>query len=484
MSAYQLPERATRGKRLRAALEDEDANADEEFWNQEFFAEEGQDEDYKSEKEEEDVADSDFFESESEEDEADAEAVPKSPRRKTLKPPGAPPSRPKAPKPAGPKPQPKPRLPTPSEAPTDISYEAPTLRESTRQRMLEAQKQRELQKEAKPVRKQQKVGEGWRVMTQAEMLHEAARTEQENMASLKLLLALEEETKKKAAFSKKALTGPFVKYRSRAVQELQQPPQQQQPPLQQQHQQEVGPSLGDQPLQPASTSPAEVTAPGAAAADAGTSLPPGTSQAAAAEATVSEPPAVAKPQLVKVERSTLQCLNMKAPPAWLRSQRAPPPPRQPRCSITGRPARYCDPATGQYYADAAAFAEIRRRMGLPLPAPRPPPPAPLAAAAEGENHSFKAGGIPAAADGAAGASWDGQGVPGGGGGLGNRGGRKGGVGGRGGVRLPGGSGMGGSGGGSLSVQELPDEVVGLLLDVCQQFVGVQDTARVRPVGVM
>lgn len=58
---YLLPQRSTRGKRLNAALED-DAEADEEFWNQEFFAEEAEDVDFKSEDEaeEEDVPDSDF----------------------------------------------------------------------------------------------------------------------------------------------------------------------------------------------------------------------------------------------------------------------------------------------------------------------------------------------------------------------------------------------------------------------------------------
>ncbi len=31
-------DRSTRGKRYKAALADEDGKADEEFWNQEFFA--------------------------------------------------------------------------------------------------------------------------------------------------------------------------------------------------------------------------------------------------------------------------------------------------------------------------------------------------------------------------------------------------------------------------------------------------------------
>ena len=58
-----LPERASRGKRLRQALEDEEAEDDAEFWNQEFFAEEAQDIDYQESEESEDVPDTDFDES-------------------------------------------------------------------------------------------------------------------------------------------------------------------------------------------------------------------------------------------------------------------------------------------------------------------------------------------------------------------------------------------------------------------------------------
>jgi vacuolar protein sorting-associated protein 72 len=62
MATKELPQRTTRGKRLRAALDDEEEEADAQFWNQEFFAEEAADEDYQEEKEEEDVPDSDFDE--------------------------------------------------------------------------------------------------------------------------------------------------------------------------------------------------------------------------------------------------------------------------------------------------------------------------------------------------------------------------------------------------------------------------------------
>lgn len=53
----ELPQRTSRGKRIQQVLEDE---GDEDFWNQEFFAEEVQDIDYQESDEEEDVPDSDF----------------------------------------------------------------------------------------------------------------------------------------------------------------------------------------------------------------------------------------------------------------------------------------------------------------------------------------------------------------------------------------------------------------------------------------
>ena len=51
-----LPERGTRGKRMRAVMEVE-ADADDEFWTQEFFADEERDEEYKAESDSEDEYD-------------------------------------------------------------------------------------------------------------------------------------------------------------------------------------------------------------------------------------------------------------------------------------------------------------------------------------------------------------------------------------------------------------------------------------------
>lgn len=59
----ELPSRSTRGSRLQGLLDEQDS-ADENFWKQEFFAEEARDERYRTESESEDVADTDFSESE------------------------------------------------------------------------------------------------------------------------------------------------------------------------------------------------------------------------------------------------------------------------------------------------------------------------------------------------------------------------------------------------------------------------------------
>lgn len=57
-----LPQRGTRGNRLNSLIAEEDS-ADEEFWQQEFFAEEGRDVEYEKSSEGEDEADTDFSES-------------------------------------------------------------------------------------------------------------------------------------------------------------------------------------------------------------------------------------------------------------------------------------------------------------------------------------------------------------------------------------------------------------------------------------
>ncbi|KAG2431782.1 hypothetical protein HXX76_009278 [Chlamydomonas incerta] len=103
----------------------------------------------------------------------------------------------------------KPRIPR-----EPIMYVAPTLRRSTVAKVAEAEMER--QYKAKPARKPRaKNNSDWRPLTQQEMLAEAALNEIENTRSLKMLLAREEETKRKAQVVKKKNSGPSVKWRSR-----------------------------------------------------------------------------------------------------------------------------------------------------------------------------------------------------------------------------------------------------------------------------
>ncbi|CAI5480604.1 unnamed protein product [Closterium sp. Yama58-4] len=85
-----LPARSTRGKRVSEVV-GEDLDADEEFWNQKAFQEEAEDVEYAMEGEMEDVFDSDFDDDEppdNEEEEAGATEVKERPTKRRLLPPG------------------------------------------------------------------------------------------------------------------------------------------------------------------------------------------------------------------------------------------------------------------------------------------------------------------------------------------------------------------------------------------------------------
>jgi hypothetical protein len=409
-----LPERSTRGKRMRAQIEDEEAEADADFWNQEFFAEDAGDADYASEKEEEDVPDSDFFESESEE--SDAEVEVRERKKKSLKPPGAPPGgpRPRPPKPPQPKTPQTPASNSPSAAAAasdelpqsvifEAMYEAPSLRKSTRARVEEAQKEREQrEQQAKTTRRPNRQTE-YRVLTQEELLAEAARTELDNLASLKQMLAQEEETKRKANIKKQRFAGPLIRFRSRTVQVLVPPEvaarekqwhQQQSQQQQQQQQAAAAPAAGTATATAASsdaaavkqepTAAAAAADPAAAAAGADPSTDAGKASEQATPMQVDQPQQQQQdqpqqqqqpeqpqgPVLQCQARDTLQCLGMKAP-KWLLPQRAPGAAAKPICPITGTAARYRDPLTGHYYSSVEAFRELRRRVGQPLPPYQP-----------------------------------------------------------------------------------------------------------------
>ena len=67
------------------------------------------------------------------------------------------------------------------------------------------------------------------------------------------------------------------------------------------------------------------------------------------------------PQKTHTHQTTIQAIDMPLPPGLAPAGPPPPPPRggPPNCVVTGRPARYRDPATGAPYADAAAFKVLR-----------------------------------------------------------------------------------------------------------------------------
>jgi vacuolar protein sorting-associated protein 72 len=89
------------------------------------------------------------------------------------------------------------------------------VRESTRQKVQEAEDERKAVEASKPRRTSRPVVH--RQLTQAELLAEAARTAIENTRSLQYLVMIEEETKKKANIKKGKYVGPMVRLHSAAV---------------------------------------------------------------------------------------------------------------------------------------------------------------------------------------------------------------------------------------------------------------------------
>jgi len=304
----ELPQRTTRGRRMgtAAALQDEEAN--QEFWDQEFFAEEDQDEVYETESEPEDKFDADFLESEEgEEDEENVDQTEKElrqqERKKTLKPPGYKvqkgPVKSMQKKTSSTKEDMEQRKEKAVFIPTERTI---SVRESTRQRVQEAEDERKQMEASKPKKVVKPTSQ--RILTQAELLAEAARTEIENTKSLQYLVAIEEESKKKVDANRAKYVGPLIRLRSvgegRRIQDAN-------PALKA----EDDASLGD-------------------------------------EGTIIE------------EQTTLEVRNMQIP-SFLQPQLAPAPAATPVCIITGRPAKYKDPVTGFPYADIGAYKELKRR---------------------------------------------------------------------------------------------------------------------------
>ena len=222
MSAAALPKRSTRGLRMNKLLEDEDS-ADEEFWNQDAFADESGDDAYESESEREDVFDSDFNESESSSDEEEV-AVEKERRRPALKAPERKVvSKVVSKAPAAVKV--KPEAPVKAEAGAGStvpgSAAASTwdggVRKSSRASVKEIRSKSELAREAakaKPAPRRVVNPDAVRPLTQAEILADAALTEVRNLADLERIMQMEDATKKKAERVKKVFHGPVLRIKS------------------------------------------------------------------------------------------------------------------------------------------------------------------------------------------------------------------------------------------------------------------------------
>ncbi|XRB05103.1 vacuolar protein sorting-associated protein 72 [Pycnococcus provasolii] len=230
-----LPSRHTRGRRMSSLINEEEQEADEAFWGQDFFAEEAVDEEFEASSSSEDLADSDFSDDENEVGaeqggEMAGEAADKAllreekgQRARALKPP----SRKQAYQTAakrreataefgGAGEQPKKR-----KAVKAPPTEALEVRKSLRTAVLEraharaAAEAAEVPKPKKTASKQKLAEDAKPLLTQAELLAEAAMTEQTNLASLAELLAREEATKKRAAVKRAVYMGPLEQFHSK-----------------------------------------------------------------------------------------------------------------------------------------------------------------------------------------------------------------------------------------------------------------------------
>jgi len=194
----------------------EDDDADNEFWNQEFFAEEAADERYETESEPEDRFESDFNDSESEEDEdEEVEEIEdrndfETARKKVLKPPGSK-KPPAARKPAGAPTDPS-SAPKPAKKPKVVPERTMSVRTSTKVRVEQARAERKFIEETKGKRAYRRAEH--KQLTQAELLAEAARTAIENTRSLMYMEAVEEENKRRATSNTAKYKGPMISHHS------------------------------------------------------------------------------------------------------------------------------------------------------------------------------------------------------------------------------------------------------------------------------
>ncbi|KAL6777643.1 hypothetical protein ACKKBG_A15060 [Auxenochlorella protothecoides x Auxenochlorella symbiontica] len=224
LTTREMPDRKTRANRYAAGeVLAEDEDGDQDFWGQEFFAEEAADEAYETESEPEDRLDQDFDEPEEEpgsgEDSDAAEAAVREPKRKALKPPGARSGAlgPKRPAPASIPGAPRRRSLAPSPSPSLDPGERRGVRASTRARVEDGEAERRRANDQARVRRPARAGTGPRALTQAELLAEAARTEIENLRSLAALEAAAAEVRAAADVQRTRYVGPMLRWASRRV---------------------------------------------------------------------------------------------------------------------------------------------------------------------------------------------------------------------------------------------------------------------------
>ena len=213
---------------LPQALAEADS-ADEEFWGQDFFAEDVGDAEYETESSVDDVPDSDFDESEdgaaSDDDATAAAAADKAAaaagRRKVVKPPGY-----RAPRPAAPRPPQTEAQKAAAAAARAAAVAAraaapapppPALRASTAARSAAAEAARVKADAARARAPRRTPPPPPRRLTQAELLAEAAATEVANLTDLERLLAREEEVKRRAHAERGASAAPGLRVRSAVV---------------------------------------------------------------------------------------------------------------------------------------------------------------------------------------------------------------------------------------------------------------------------
>ena len=219
MASQALPKRTTRGLRMTKLLEDEDS-ADEEFWNQDAFAEDEEDEKYVSESEEADLFDDDFNDDESSSDDEEV-AVTKERRKPALKAPERKVPPVQAAATVGNATM-KPKLdPAIADAKhftgSDEFGDDAGLRTSKRSGVQAILKRSELARtlaKSRPGPKRPVNTEPVRQLTQAEILADAAVTEIQNLNDLQRLLNAEEATLKKAERVKKVNVAPAIRKRS------------------------------------------------------------------------------------------------------------------------------------------------------------------------------------------------------------------------------------------------------------------------------